>query len=166
MQAEIAAAHVTAPTWESTDWATIVAAYDALAPDTKERIAGLRAVHCHGVAREKYTHALDKSQSEALRKTVEHPVVRTHPKTGRKCLYVNPMATDGVEGMSDSEGTALLDTLYAQCTRPEFTYRHHWRKGDLLMWDNCSGLHIAIMDYALPQRRRMHRITIKGSAPF
>ena len=76
------------------------------------------------------------------------------------------MATDGIEGMSDSEGAALLETLYAQCTWPEFTYRHHWRKGDLLMRDNCSAPHVAIMDYALPQRRRMHRITIKGTAPF
>src|SRR4051812_1066917 len=73
-----------------TAFASTSAAYDALPEDLKARLGGMRALHCHGVAREKYLHALDKSQSEALRKTVEHPVVRTHPVTGRKCLYVNP----------------------------------------------------------------------------
>ena len=148
------------------------AAYDALPADMKARLASMKAIH--RMTKGGYEKDKDGSVSR-LRFSAEqkknfqdvmHPIVRTHPVTGRKCLYVNPMATDGIEGMSDGEGTALLDTLYAQCTRPEFTYSHHWRKGDLLMWDNCSGLHIAIMDYALPQRRRMHRITIKGSAPF
>jgi taurine dioxygenase len=68
--------------------------------------------------------------------------------------------------MSEAESDALLARLFEHSTRPEFVYRHQWRVGDLLMWDNCSVQHRAVMDYALPQRRRMERTTLRGSIPF
>ena len=68
--------------------------------------------------------------------------------------------------MSDDESAPLLEEVYAHCRQPQFIYRHNWRVGDLLMWDNCSLQHLAVQDYALPQRRRMNRTTIAGSVPF
>ena len=155
-----------------TIFAGTFAAYDGLTPAMKERLAGLRAIHRMtkgGYETDRHDSAARLQYSAEQKKNfvdIAHPIVRTHPVTGRKCLYVNPLCTDGIEGMPDAEGKPLLEELYSLCTRPELTYRHHWRKGDLLMWDNCSALHIAVMDYALPQRRRMHRITLKGGVPF
>ena len=148
------------------------AAYDALSPELKSKLAGLRAVHRMtkgGYESDKEKSASRLQYSDEQKKNfadISHPIVRTHPVTGRKCIYINPLCTDGIEGMPDSGSLPLLEELYAHCTRPEFTYRHKWRKGDLLMWDNCSALHLAVMDYALPQRRLMHRITLKGAVPF
>ena len=135
-------------------------AFEELPADIKQQIAELTINH---------DASLDSGgnpRADFKGTGANHPIVRTHPVTGRKCLYVNPLCTDGIEGMPDAEGKPLLEELYSLCTRPELTYRHHWRKGDLLMWDNCSALHIAVMDYALPQRRRMHRTTITGTVPF
>jgi len=148
------------------------AAYDALSPELKSKLAGLRAIHRMtkgGYESDKEKSASKLQYSDEQKKNfadIAHPIVRTHPVTGRKCIYINPLCTDGIEGMPDSGSLPLLEELYAHCTRPEFTYRHKWRKGDLLMWDNCSALHLAVMDYALPQRRLMHRITLKGAVPF
>jgi taurine dioxygenase len=86
--------------------------------------------------------------------------------TGRKALFVNEAHTSHVVGMERAEGDALLAELYRHIVRPEFTYTHRWQAGDLLMWDNCAVQHKATFDYALPLRRRMHRTTVRGSAPF
>jgi taurine dioxygenase len=147
-----------------TAFASTSAAYDALPEDTKQRLEGMRAIHCHGVAREKYKPALDKSQSEALRKTVEHPVVRTHPVTGRKCLYVNPGSTLRLAGMEEKESESLLASLCERAVRPELRYRHNWRVGDVVMWDNCSTQHCAIADYE-PRRRLLYRTIVQGERP-
>src|SRR3546814_183188 len=95
-----------------------------------------------------------------------HKVVRTHPVTGRKCIYVNEGQTARILDMPEDESRALLQELWAHCTRAEFQYRHRWRVGDLVMWDNIPTQHLAICDYALPQRRLMHRTTLRGSIPF
>ena len=95
---------------------------------------------------------------------VVHPIIRTHPITGRKCIYVNEGFTIGIVDMPENESRALLRDLYAHCTQSEFTYRHRWRTGDLVMWDNCATLHRATVDFALPQRRLMQRTTLKGFA--
>jgi len=97
---------------------------------------------------------------------VEAPVVRTHPVTGRKALFVNEAHTSHLVGLAADEGRVLLEELCRHIARPEFTYRHHWRAGDLLMWDNCAAQHRATFDYELPLRRRMHRTTVRGTAPF
>jgi taurine dioxygenase len=147
------------------------AAYDALPPAVKERLAGKRAVHSYLAkmqAREKAVGLTRKVTPEHLAKTPPtlHPVFRTHPVTGRKCLYVTEGECTGIEGMPDAEALALISELHAHLIRPEFQYRHGWRVGDLLMWDNCACQHLAIKDYDLPQRRLMHRVTVNGSVPF
>ena len=118
------------------------------------------------VARPDRACFFDASRSGQLSPRAEHPIVRTHPYSGKKCLFVNEGYTASVTGMSTQESDALLSRLFEHCTRPEFVYRHRWRVGDFLIWDNCSTQHRAVMDYALPQRRLMERATLQGSAPF
>jgi len=154
-----------------TMFASTAAAYDALPEDMKRKLAGLKAVHHMTKGYDDDTTASSSriTYSDEQRRQVPdvaHPIIRTHPVTGRKCIYINKLCVTGIVGMSDEESTPLLEALYGHCTRPEFVYRHRWRVGDLLMWDNCSVQHLAVQDYALPQRRRMHRTTIKGSVPF
>ena len=96
---------------------------------------------------------------------VEHPLVRVHPATGRKSLYVMRDDCTAVSGLPDEEAQQLIAALADHILRPEFIYRHQWQPGDLLMWDNCTVQHRAIADYALPQRRCMYRATIAGSRP-
>ena len=96
---------------------------------------------------------------------VEHPLVRTHPATGRRSLYVMRDDCTAIAGMADDEARRLIVALAEHIQRPEFIYRHQWQPGDLLMWDNCTVQHRAIDDYALPERRCMYRATISGSPP-
>jgi taurine dioxygenase len=96
---------------------------------------------------------------------VEAPVVRTHPVTGRKGLFVNEAHTACLVGVPEDEGAALLAELCAHVTKPQFRYEHQWRAGDLLMWDNIAVQHKANFDYDLPLRRLMHRTTVRGSVP-
>ncbi len=146
------------------------AAYDALPEAEKRRLAGLKAVNSYakGYYRDRKSGARKPLTEEQKMRTpdVEHPVVRTHPYTGKKCLFVNEGYTASIVGMSTEESDVLLARLVEHSTRPEFVYRHQWRVGDFLMWDNCSTQHRAVMDYALPQRRLMERATLCGSAPF
>ncbi|MFT5447011.1 MAG: taurine dioxygenase [Gammaproteobacteria bacterium] len=96
---------------------------------------------------------------------VLHPMVRTHPRTGRKSLYVMRDDCTGVEGLDDDEAQRLVEALADHIVHPDFIYRHRWQAGDLLMWDNCTVQHRALIDYSLPQKRHMHRLTIAGSVP-
>jgi taurine dioxygenase len=152
-------------------FASAAAAYDALDPAMKQRLAGLKARHRYG---DRYKTMSETGRSERAPLTevqkratpdVVHPVVRTHPISGRKSLYVNEGFTVAIEGMAEAESRALLAEFFQHVTRPEFIYRHRWRKGDLLMWDNCTAQHKAVADYALPLRRLMHRTTVKGGVP-
>jgi taurine dioxygenase len=154
-----------------TQFASTAAAYDALAPEMKAKLQGLKAIHrfWDRYLRERKAAGSDVVISEERRAgtpDVVHPVVRTHPFTGRKCLYVNEGFTVGIVGMPEDESRALLQELFAHCTQPAFTYRHPWRVGDVVMWDNCATLHRATVDYALPQRRLMQRTTLSGTAVF
>ena len=97
---------------------------------------------------------------------VDHPLVRTHPETGRKALYIGNHATH-IAGMPPAEGAALLAELLAHATRPEFVYAHRWRPGDLVMWDNRVLLHRLVLGEGLRRHRRvMHRSTVAGTVPF
>src|SRR5690606_29549185 len=96
---------------------------------------------------------------------MEHPAVRRHPETGRKCLFVNEGYTTRLVGMDQAESDALLAGLFSHLKQDALVYRHKWQVGDLLFWDNCATQHRAIGDYELPQRRRMERTTICGSVP-
>lgn len=152
-------------------FASTGAAYDDLSQATKDLLDGRRTTHSYE-GKHARRAALGKSnrkplsakEREALPPT-DHPVIRTHAQTGRKCIYVIDGECVGISGLADTEAEPLLSDLADRCTRPEYTYSHHWQVNDLLMWDNCLVQHLAIQDYALPQRRLMWRTTIKGTAP-
>lgn len=141
-------------------------AHDALAPETQKRIANLRAIH-QVAGRRKRTGTGQGDQALRYRQpAVVHPVVRTHPYTGRKCLYVSKGECEGIEGMPKDEALALIDELADQIIDPRFQHTHRWRVHDLLMWDNCTVQHLASLDYQWPKHRRlMHRVTVDGTVP-
>jgi taurine dioxygenase len=151
-----------------TVFANTIAAYEALPDNMKRRLAGLKAIHRYSSRRRVADSPRPKLTREQLDETpdVAHPIVRTHPYTGRKSLYVTAGECVGIENMPDDEAIDLIAELDAHCVRPEFLYRHQWQVGDLLMWDNGSAMHLAICDYALPERRLMHRTTVIGTVPF
>ena len=99
-------------------------------------------------------------------KNLLHPIVRTHPVSGRKGLYVSPRFTVGIEGMDDAEAQPLLDTLFAYQTAPGNVYRHKWSLCDFVMWDNRSINHQACGGYALDDIRLLHRTSTRGDQPF
>jgi taurine dioxygenase len=148
-------------------------AYDRLPDDMKRRLEGLRAIHQYHRAQEIKRRQREKDHaraalSDAQRSRtpdVAHPVVRRHPVTGRKCLYVNQTYTFGIEGWPEEEAEPLLRTLFAHIVQEPYVYRHRWRAGDVVMWDNCLTQHKAVADYALPQRRLMHRTAVNGTEP-
>jgi taurine dioxygenase len=146
-----------------TVFASMSAAYDALSESMKTRLAGLQAlqsiIHRHQKTvqsgRKKEYSAAVKADPEAV-----HPVVRMHPITKRKCLYVSEGYTVRILGLPEDESRSLLAELTAHIAKPQFHYHHNWREHDLVMWDDCSTQHKATFDYALPLRRRMHRTTV------
>ena len=151
-------------------FASTAAAYDTLPADMKRRISWLEAEfslanrHARLVADGDPDATLSDAQQEKAPPVI-HKVVRTHPITGRRSIYVNEGQTARILDLPDDEARDLLEELCTHCTRPEFVYRHRWRTGDLLMWDNIPTQHLAICDYALPQRRYMHRTTLRGTPP-
>ena len=151
-----------------TVFANTVAAYEALPPAMKRRLTGLKAIHRYAMRQRIENSPRPKLTAAQLAETPDilHPIVRTHPATGRKALYVTAGECIGIAGMPEDEAVDLIAELDAFCVRPEFCYRHQWRIGDLVMWDNASAMHLAICDYALPERRLMHRTTVIGSEPF
>ncbi len=154
-----------------TSFAGCFAAYDALPEKKKSELEKLIVIYRYGDQYEKRRQAGSKlvPLKEAAEATpdVEHPIIRTHPKSGRKSIFISDGTSVGVAGMPEDEGKQLIRELINHCTQAEFCYTHKWQVGDLVIWDNASSLHRAnSKDYALPYRRRMHRVTIKGSAPF
>jgi len=151
-----------------TVFANAIAAYEAPPENMKQRLAGLKAIHRYSARRRVADSPRPKLTQAQLEETpdIAHPIVRTHPYTGRKSLYVTAGECIGIENMPDDEAVDLIAELDTHCVRPEFLYRHKWQVGDLLMWDNTSSMHLAICDYALPERRLMHRTTVIGTVPF
>jgi taurine dioxygenase len=153
-----------------TMWANMYLAYETLSDTMKSVVAPLSAVHDYSLVYEtRFAGTAERqpltAEQRAKTPPVEHPVVRTHPVTGRKALYVNPGFTRGIVGMSAEESRALLDFLFRHSTRPEFVYRHRWRVRDLVFWDNRCTMHYAINDYDFSVRRHMHRTTVVGDEP-
>jgi len=134
-------------------------AYETLSGGMQRLLESVRAVH----SGEGHFRLVGRDPAEAPR--TAHPVVRTHPETRRKALYVNRVWVQHLEGMTPDESEPLLAFLYAHAVRPEFTFRHRWSAGDLLMWDNRCVQHNAIQDYG-DATRVMHRATVLGDAPF
>ena len=153
-------------------FASMTAAYEELSPKMKRRLEGLEAVQSYRYTYEKKAKdfrlrpRLADRGDDWIPEDVEHPVVREHPFTGRKCLYVNEGYTTRIVGWPEAESGETLEFLFEHVIKPEFLYRHRWQAGDLLMWDNCAAQHKAVADYALPLRRRMERTTVRGTVPF
>ena len=149
-----------------TQFSSAADAYDSLSDAMKQKIASLRAIHQVAGRRARTGTG---QQDQALRReqpAVVHPVARTHPYTGRKCLYVSKGECEGIEGMPTDEALKLIDELAERTVEPRFRHTHHWRVRDVLMWDNCAVQHLASFDYKWPQHRRlMHRVTVGGHAP-
>jgi taurine dioxygenase len=141
-------------------------AYDDLADDAKQKIEGLRAVH---VYQSKYSpRSLGKISEESRRNLPPpgiHPLVRTHPDNGRKALFLNPVRMESIIGMEDKEALALIDELMRHATQKKYEYRHKWRHGDWVLWDNRSVMHQANSDYDMTQRRYLYRLMLKGETP-
>ena len=145
-----------------TEFASAAAAWDALPGEMRQQIEGQRAVFDFSARK----RAFPLSQAEIDRyPPVRHPIVRTHPHTERKCLYIMRDDCVGIEGVPTEEAEALIASLADHIIKPAFIYRHQWRPGDLLMWDNCTVQHRAIQDYDMPHRRLMHRTTMAGPVP-
>ena len=147
------------------------AAHDALAPDIRKRLEGKRSTHNYlakMLARKQAVGLTREITSEHLARTppVAHPIFRTHPVSGRKCIYVTEGECTGIDGMTEAEALPLIAELHRHAISPKFQYRHRWQAGDVLMWDNCSCQHLAVRDYGEDQRRLMHRVTVNGSVPF
>ena len=151
-------------------FASTSTAYDALSESMKSRIADLKAEFSLANRHAKLVAAGDANAELEDRHhdrapPVVHKIARTHPITGRKSIYVNEGQTARILDLPEDEARDLLEELCTHCTKPEFVYRHKWRPGDLVMWDNIPTQHLAICDYALPQRRYLHRTTLKGTPP-
>jgi taurine dioxygenase len=152
-------------------WSSNSAAYEALSSPLRLMLDGLTATHSVAKSfpaerwgddpafKERYERAVAKHPP------VTHPVVRTHPATGRKGLFVNEGFTTHINELKPQESQALLAFLFAHAARPEFTVRWHWQLDDVAFWDNRVTQHYAIADY-LPERRTMHRATVNGDRPF
>jgi len=146
-----------------TEFANTAAAYDALPETMKHRLAGLKGIFDF---RGRKRGRPISEETIAKYPPVEHPIVRTHPRTGRKGLYVMRNDCTGIVGFESEDALSLIGALANHITRPEFVYRHRWRVGDVVVWDNCTAQHKAMQDYDLPQRRLMWRTTVKGTEPF
>jgi taurine dioxygenase len=145
-------------------FASLYAAYDALTDGMKQMLAPLRALNSSCKAEKNRTRE-DRAANEPPQVLeAEHPVVRTHPETGRKALYVNSGHTLRFVGMTEAESTPLLEYLFAHQVRPEFTCRFHWEHRSIAFWDNRCALHNPINDYH-GFRRIMHRVTVAGDTP-
>lgn len=152
-------------------WANQYLAYETLSDGMKKMLAPLKAVH---TAKGEYSERGQSAQKRSAMdiKTAgddvpsfEHPVVRTHPETGRKALYVNPAFTEKFVGMTRRESLPLLKFLFDHCTQEGFTCRFRWSAGALAFWDNRCAQHFALNDYQ-GQRRHMERVTVNGDRPF
>jgi taurine dioxygenase len=156
------------PAGGDTLFANMYLAYEALSDTMRRLLDGLTAINSSAaadVSRTREDRIKDSARADARKEYVSaHPVVRVHPETGRRALYVNVAHTVGIEGMTREESAPLLQFLFRHQVRPEFTCRFRWRPGSLAFWDNRCAQHNAINDYP-NHRRLMHRITLAGDKP-
>lgn len=148
-----------------TQFANMYLAYDGLSEGFKRLIEPLQAVHSYAWAIHDTEKGRNPEFAEAHKKVnppVVQPMVRVHPETGRKTLYVSEGITTHIAGMTHAESQAILQPLFAHAVRPEFTYRHRWQPHDLIMWDNRCAMHQALRDRLPGAHRHMHRTTILG----
>ena len=157
------------PIGGDTLFAGMAAAYEDLSPGLQSVLEGLEAWHTDMVCPEVSSAELHNTFGDRLPglstagARAKHPVVISHPISGRKVLYVNSGFTEGIDGWKPAESRALLDFLFAHSTQPKYTYRHRWQQGDVAFWDNRATWHCA-MDDCYGYRRILHRITVEGEA--
>jgi taurine dioxygenase len=141
-------------------------AFDDLPEDIRRRIDGLKAVHAY---LSKYSPRPLGYLSEESRRNLPppgvHPLVRTHPENGRKALFLNPVRMESIVGMDDADALELIDELMRHATQKKYEYRHQWRHGDWVLWDNRSVMHQANPDYDMNERRYLYRLMLKGEVP-
>jgi taurine dioxygenase len=142
-------------------------AYDDLPAALKAQIAGLRSVHVYV---SKYSPRqlsnIDADSLKAVPTPGVHPLVRIHPENGRKALYLNPVRMESIVGMEDDDALALIDQLMKHATQQKYEYRHQWKPGDWVMWDNRSVMHQANPDYDMAERRYLYRLMLQGEVPI
>ena len=150
-------------------WADMCAAYDGLSAALKTMVDGLQAVHDFKNFRALFGDSDEDRERlhemEKLYPNPMHPVVRTHPTTGRKALFVNPQFTLKIVGLREQESDALLKLLYEQAHIPEYQFRLRWKPGTIVLWDNPATQHYAANDY-YPNRRHMERVAVMGDKPY
>ena len=150
-----------------TQFVNMHAAYETLPASIKTRLKGLNARH---VYQSKFSKrklmSLSRDRDSKFSESVMHPLVRTHPESNRKALYINPIRIDAVDGMNDAEAICFLDNLLAHAIQEQHQYRHKWQLGDLVIWDNRCLMHKANDDYDHAQERYLYRIMLKGSRPI
>lgn len=141
-------------------------AYQGLPEETKQRLEGLQAVHVYQSkhSARKLMALPDQAKSTASNSET-HPLVRTHPESGRKSLYLNPIRIEAIVGKPEAEALSLLDELLTHATQERFQYRHKWQVGDLVLWDNRCLLHKANGDYDHAQTRYLYRVMLQGDRP-
>jgi len=149
-----------------TQYVSMHRAYEDLPQTMKDRIKNLRAVH---VYQSKYSpRSLGRIDAVSLRDIPPpgvHPLVQLHPENHRPALYLNPVRIEAIEGMADRDALALVEELMAHATQPKYEYRHRWRHGDMVIWDNRSVMHQANPDYDMAERRYLYRLMLKGTVP-
>ena len=163
-------AKVLPPAGGDTMFANQYLAYETLSEGMKELLDGLVALHANGrimrtlAEGQTPTPGTESASAGWSEMWAEHPVVRTHPETGRKALYVNEMHTERLKDMTVEESQPLLQFLYAHSSKPEFTCRFKWEVNSVAFWDNRCAMHLAMNDYT-GYRRLMHRVQVKGTRP-
>jgi len=140
--------------------------YEALPEATRKRIDGRRAIHGYDTPRARNRPSPRTPEEIAETPDVEHPLVRTHPDTGRKALYLNPNRLDRIVGMERAESDALLDELAEEARKPRHHFGHVWKRGDIVVWDNRATMHRVVIDYPVGETRIMQRVLIEGDRPF
>jgi taurine dioxygenase len=149
-----------------TQYANMAAAYASLPPAIRERIASLMGIHVYQSSHSaRKLMTLTEADQERVPNAVLHPLVRTHPESGARSIYINPIRIEGILGLDHKEALPLLDELLAHGTAERFQYRHQWKPGDLVMWDNRCLLHKANGDYDMNQRRYLYRVMLQGDVP-
>ena len=148
-----------------TQYVNMHLAYDELPAAMKQRIDGLKAVH---VYLSKYSPRqlgpIDEASVQALPPPGVHPLVHTHRDNGRRALYLNPVRIEAIEGMEDREALSLVDELMQHATQKRYEYRHQWKPGDMVIWDNRSVMHQANPDYDMAERRYLYRLMLQGAS--
>lgn len=156
--------HILPEVGGDTLFANMYAAYDALSEPFKTMLSGLTALHeAEHVYRGRYADRGVDDDGRHYPQAI-HPVIRTHPETGRRAIYVNRTFTTRINELSESEGRAVLEHLFDHCERIDFQIRYRWELNDVAFWDNRCAMHRAIWDY-WPAERKGRRVTIKGDRP-